>query len=123
MKAKGEYMSMVDFQEKYNKDPEVIVKALNEFWGTLLKTKLVVTEWNEVDEQNKKTNFWFCTVIQPKADEGRAESIGTGIGGIELLLTDISREEFMIAYEVIYNKKAYDAGEFWDRIKQIKQNI
>lgn len=120
MRTKEEYMSMVDFQEKYNKDPKVIVKALNEFWGTLLKTKLVVTEWNEIDEQNNKTNCWFCTVIQPKADEGRADSIGTGIEGIILLLTDISREEFVIAYEVIYNKKAHDAGEFWDFIKSIK---
>jgi len=119
MRTKSQYEAIDRFQKKYKDDPEFIHKQLEKFWNPLLKIKLNVKQWEE-DIAGILTINWVCTIDHPKVEGERTLDVSTGLGGIKLYLEDISKEEFVLCYEVVYNGNPYDAGEFWDTIKQIK---
>ena len=60
---------------------------------------------------------WLCTIDHPKVEGERTLEASTGLGKIKLYLQDISREEFVLCYDVIWNDAPIDAGDFWDVIK------
>lgn len=121
MRTKEEYDAMVRFQEKYKDDPKFVEEQLAKIWNKIPKIVLNVSEWDDVFE-GKETSNWFCSIEQPKLGEGRIINMGTGIGGVKNLLKMISREEFVLCYEIVANGKPYDAGEFWDKIMKLDES-
>lgn len=117
MRTKEEYEAMVRFREKFKDDPKFVEERLNKIWETIPKIVLRVNEWKE-EKDGKDIYCFFCNIEKPKLGEGRSLNVGTGIGGVKNLLKMISRDEFVLCYEIIANGKPYDAGEFWDKIME-----
>lgn len=97
---------------------EKFTELLIECWKPFPKTKLKVSEWKE-EKEGEVSFSWCCAIETPSIGEGRALNMITGIGGIQNLLKDITREAFITDYEVIYNNVPYDAGKFWDITNKI----